>query len=105
MYLAEFSVNKVASYQGKLPYKYFSGRDQKGKYLLKFRKVKKKLLQNSSAERQKGESQNGCCEKKHAKLFEERTFLTPLCTHVRVCLLEGKKCLFFRKFNVLYLML
>ena len=39
---------------------------------------------NTSAIRQKGESQNGCYKKtKHAKFSEKRTFLTPLRTRVR----------------------
>ena len=46
---------------------------------------------NSSAIRQKDESQNGCYKKtKHAKFSEKLTFLNPRYAHVRV-LSGGKK--------------
>ena len=58
----------------------------------------------SSVIRQKGESQNGCFKKtKHAKFYEnyeKRTFLPPD-MHTYVCVSGGKKCPFFRKFDVL----
>ena len=54
---------------------------------------------NSSAIRQKDESQNGCYKKtKHAKFSEKLTFLNPRYAHVRV-LSGGKKCLFFGKYG------
>ena len=57
---------------------------------------------NSSAIRQKDESQNGCYKKtKHAKFSEKLTFLNPRYAHVRV-LSGGKKCLFFGKYGVLF---
>ena len=37
----------------------------------------------ASVIRQKGESQNGCFKKKHAKFSEKRTLLVPWCVHVR----------------------
>ena len=50
----------------------------------------------SSVIRQKGESQNGCFKKaKHVKISEKHTFLT------YVCVSGGKKCMFFRNFDVL----
>ena len=57
-------------------------------------------MENLSVIRQKGESQNGCFKKKkHVKFSEKQTFLTPWYTHV--CVLGGKKCSFFGKFDVL----
>ena len=52
--------------------------------------------------RQKGKSQNECFKKaKHAKISEKQTFLTPPDTHTHMCVLGGKKCLFFGNFGVL----
>ena len=49
---------------------------------------------------QKDKSQNGCFKKrKHAKISEKRTFLTPWYAHVRI---GGKKCSFFGKFSILF---
>ena len=50
--------------------------------------------------RQKNKSPNGCYKKtKHTKCSEKRLFLTPWYTYVS----EGKKCSFFGKFGVLFL--
>ena len=59
---------------------------------------------HTSVIRQKGESQNrGNKKAKHAKFSEKRTFLTPWYAYVRVRV-RGKKCLFFRKFGGLCLL-
>ena len=57
----------------------------------------------SSVIRLKDESQNWCYKKtKHGKFFEKRTYLLPRDMHTWVYVSGDKKCLFFRKFAVLY---
>ena len=58
------------------------------------------MLKSSSVIRQKGESQNGCFKiTKHVKFSKKRTFLAPD-MHTYVCVSEGKKYSFFKKFSV-----
>ena len=53
--------------------------------------------------RQEGESQNGGNKKtKQAKFFEKRLFLLPD-TRTYVCVSRGQKFLFFKKFDMLFL--
>ena len=56
----------------------------------------------SSKKWQKGESQNGCFKKKSTQSFPKNEHFLPPDTHTYVCVWRGKKCLFFRKFGVLF---
>ena len=56
---------------------------------------------NSSAIKQKGQSQKGCYKKTKQAKFSKKKYFLPPDTLICVCVSGGKECSFFGKFGVL----